>query len=76
MNRIASIMHLNWSTIENDITIFLNKIGININFSKLNISSIEFQNAIKNINQERLKNNPGKITDGLIEKAYKFNNYV
>lgn len=74
MKKIASILGLRYNTIEKEVIIFFKRIGITLSFSKLNISRTEFQTAIKDFSQDRLRNNPGKISRSLVDQVFIFNN--
>ena len=58
---------------EGEIINFFNELGIEINFSKLNINEKGFLSTLKGLNQERLKNNPRFLSDKDLMDIYTFN---
>jgi len=59
MNKISSIINANNN--ENPINDFLSKINIETNPTMLNITNDTIEKVIKNINSQRMANNPSKI---------------
>jgi len=57
-----------------DVVAFLKRVGIEINFSLLKISESDYQLAVRDLNYDRLSNNPGKIDSELINNIYRYNN--
>lgn len=67
MELISAIMGSDISNIHDITNKYLGSIMININFQELNISKSLFRDIIKNVNQERLSNNPIDINyEGLL----------
>ena len=52
---------------------FLKSLEIEINFKKLGINQSKFINTLKNINQERLNNNPMLLSNLDLRDIYNFN---
>ena len=73
MKTIAEILSINYDNMEGEIINFFNELGIEINFSKLNINEKGFLNTIKGLNQERLKNNPRFLSNKDLMDIYRFN---
>lgn len=73
MKTIAEILSINYDNMEGEIINFFNELGIEINFSKLNINEKGFLSTLKGLNQERLKNNPRFLSDKDLMDIYTFN---
>ncbi len=62
LNKVANGMNCTTDTLEKTINQYFKNINIEIDLNVLNISSETFEKATKNINYERLMNNPVKIS--------------
>lgn len=70
---ICSLLNLDICEIENKLSIFYKTLGIELNFKKLNISKVSFQEAVLLLNQDRIKNNPKTVTSFEIDQIYNYN---
>lgn len=73
INSIASFLETNTDQVDLVIAKFISSLGLEINFNQLNISLNKYNEIVKDINIERLKNNPGSINDDTIKQIYFYN---
>ena len=76
MESIAEILSINYTNLEDEIITFFRELGLEINFKKLNISEDKFFNALKSLNQDRLKNNPRYLNQQNLIDIYNYNNRI
>ncbi len=73
LKKISNILGVEYDNLENEILNFLKSLEIEINFKKLGINQSKFINTLKNINQERLNNNPMLLSNLDLRDIYNFN---
>ena len=73
LKKISNILNVEYDNLENEILIFFKKLEIEINFEKLGINKSKFMNTLKNINQERLNNNPMLLSNLDFKDIYNYN---
>lgn len=76
VEKISRVLNTNLENIENDVISFLFRCGIDIRFSTLDISKEKFFDLLKELNLERLKNNPGKVTLEVFNLIFEFNSKI
>jgi alcohol dehydrogenase len=74
INSIASFLNANIDQVDLVIARFISSLGLEISFNQLNISSKRFHEIVKDVNIERLKNNPGIVNNDVFSKIYNYNN--
>jgi alcohol dehydrogenase class IV len=75
MTNIANKLEIETEQLATETLRFINRCDISINFNELNITKEEFEQAIGNFSEERLKNNPLRVDHELLKNLYnsKFN---
>ena len=73
MKNISKILSVNYNNMEDEIIKLFIELGIEINFTKLNINEQSFLNTLSDINHERLKNNPRLLSNNDLINIYRFN---
>jgi len=73
MDKISKTIDCESDNIEKALLGFFRTLNIEINFSQLNISNKKFTELLKNINLERLANNPVKVDLSTIGTLFEFN---
>lgn len=74
MQRIAELIKADFNVLEFNVLEFINNLGVSINFKNLGITFNDYSMNVKNVNMDRLKNNPLIISEKHYKLLYEYNN--
>lgn len=73
IDRIAYLLDVRTEALSREVILFFERLGVSVKFAELKISKQLFKEVAQGINYERLKNNPGKVDDSVLESLFEFN---
>jgi alcohol dehydrogenase class IV len=76
IQRIERMLYHNNSNSYKDIALFINSCGLETDLNKLGITKEKFISVLELVNIERLRNNPVRVDQEILESIYKFNSNI
>lgn len=76
MLKLSNILSIDYNNFEFEVIRFFNKLGIELNFNKLSIDRKAFLFAVKDLNEERLKNNPRILSRKDLDNIFHYNSKI
>lgn len=73
LGRISTILGVEYADLSNETARFFKQLGVKINFKELEITREMFNRITKEVNHERLGNNPAKMDDEVLSSLFEFN---
>jgi len=74
--RVSAILNVDYESLSKEVARFFKQLGVKINFKELDISREKFDCVTKEVNHERLGNNPAKMDNDVLSSLFEFNSSI